>query len=196
MTKAKAIDRYRALRLAHAAPTDSPTWFVLYVNAGRERQVAEDLAAFGFHAFCPMEVEWRLKPRQQRRKGTPDRVKHEKPLLSRYVFVGMPVGGPWRTVKLIDGVVDALKSDGRYWPVPAPAIDRMRAAYEAGDFDRTIVEAERLAALVGSIVSIARGPFAGLSATVMAASAKYTSVEIDVMGRKATVKMRTEEVES
>jgi transcription antitermination factor NusG len=196
MTRATAADRYRALRLQPAEPTDSPTWFVLYVNAGRERQVAEDLAAFGFHAFCPMEVEWRLKPRQQRRKGVPDRVKHERPLLSRYVFVGMGSGGPWRTVKLIDGVVDALKSDGRYWPVPSPAIDRMRAAYEAGDFDRTIVEAERLAALVGSIVSIARGPFAGLSATVMAASAKYTSVEIDVMGRKATVKMRTEEVQT
>jgi transcription antitermination factor NusG len=137
-----------------------------------------------------------LKPRQQRRKGTPDRVKHERPLLSRYVFVGMAQGGPWRTVKLIDGVVDALKVDGRYWPVPAPAIDRMRAAYEAGDFDRTIVEAERLAALVGSIVSIARGPFAGLSATVMAASAKYTSVEIEIMGGKRTVKLATEEVES
>jgi transcription antitermination factor NusG len=196
MTRATAADRYRALRLQHAEPTDIPTWYVLYVNAGRERQVAEDLAEFGFSAFCPMEVEWRLKPRQQRGKGKPDRVKHEKPLLSRYVFVGMGAGGPWRTVKLIDGVVDALKSDGRYWPVPSPAIDRMRAAYEAGDFDRTIVEAERLAALVGSIVSIARGPFAGLSATVMAASAKYTSVEIDVMGRKATVKMRTEEVQT
>jgi transcription antitermination factor NusG len=196
MTRAKAIDRYRALRLAHAEPTDSPTWYVLYVNAGRERQVAEDLAAFGFHAFCPMEVEWRLKPRQQRRKGKPDRVKHEKPLLSRYVFVGMGSGGPWRTVKLIDGVVDALKSDGRYWPVPAQSIEAMRDAYEAGDFDRTIVEAERLAALVGSIVSIARGPFAGLSATVMAASAKYTSVEIEIMGGKRVVKLATEEVES
>jgi transcription antitermination factor NusG len=120
------------------------------VNAGREKAVAEDLAAFGFHAFCPMEVEWRLKPRQQRGKGKPDRVKHERPLLSRYVFVGMGSGGPWRTVKLIDGVVDALKSDGRYWPVPSPAIDRMRAAYEAGDFDKTIVEAERLASeLIG-----------------------------------------------
>jgi transcription antitermination factor NusG len=196
MTRATAADRYRALRLQPAEPTDSPTWYVLYVNAGRERQVAEDLAEFGFSAFCPMEVEWRLKPRQQRRKGVPDRVKHERPLLSRYVFVGMGSGGPWRTVKLIDGVVDALKSDGRYWPVPAPAIDRMRAAYEAGDFDRTIVEAERLAALVGSIVSIARGPFAGLSATVMAASAKYTSVEIEIMGGKRVVKLATEEVES
>ena len=196
MTKATAIDRYRALRLAHAEPTDSPNWYVLYVNAGREKAVAEDLAEFGFHAFCPMEVEWRLKPRQQRGKGKPDRVKHERPLLSRYVFVGMPDTGPWRTVKLIDGVIDALKSYGRYWPVPSPAIDRMRAAYDAGDFDKTIVEAERLAALVGSIVSIARGPFAGLSATVMAASAKYTSVEIDVMGRKAMVKMRTEEVQT
>jgi transcription antitermination factor NusG len=196
MTRATAADRYRALRLAHAEPTDAPIWYVLYVNAGREKAVAEDLAAFGFHAFCPMEVEWRLKPRQQRGKGKPDRVKHERPLLSRYVFVGMGSGGPWRTVKLIDGVVDALKSDGRYWPVPSPAIDRMRAAYEAGDFDRTIVEAERLASLIGSMVSIARGPFAGMRATVMAASAKYTSVEIDVMGRKATVKMRTEEVQT
>jgi transcription antitermination factor NusG len=137
------------------------------------------------------------KPRHHRRKGVSDKMKHEKPLLGRYVFVGMSeTAGQWRTVKLIDGVIDALKSDGRYWPVPSPAIDRMRAAYEAGDFDRTIVEAERLAALVGSIVSIARGPFAGLSATVMSASAKYTSVEIEILGGKRTVKLATEEVES
>jgi transcription antitermination factor NusG len=194
MTKAKAIDRYRALRLAHAEPTDAPTWFVLYVNAGREKAVAEDLAEFGFSAFCPMEVEWRLKPRQQRRKGVPDRVKHERPLLSRYVFVGMPVGGPWRTVKLIDGVVDALKSDGRYWPVPSPAIDRMRDAYEAGMYDRTCIEAERLIALIGQVVDLKSGPFAGLSAKVTAASAKYVSAEIDMMGRATTLKLALEDV--
>jgi transcription antitermination factor NusG len=194
MTRATAADRYRALRLQPAEPTDSPTWFVLYVNAGRERQVAEDLEAFGFSAFCPMEVEWRLKPRQQRRKGTPDRVKHERPLLSRYVFVGMPQTGPWRTVKLIDGVVDALKSDGLYWRVPSPAIDRMRAAYEAGLFDKTVSEAQRLSEMIGQIVTIQRGPFAGFAATVTAASAKYVSAEIDLLGQKTTLKMATEEI--
>jgi transcription antitermination factor NusG len=194
MTRATAADRYRALRLQPAEPTDAPTWFVLYVNAGREKAVAEDLAAFGFSAFCPMEVEWRLKPRQQRGKGVPDRVKHERPLLSRYVFVGMGAGGPWRTVKLIDGVVDALKSDGRYWPVPSPAIDRMRDAYEAGMFDRTISEAARLSELIGQIVTIQRGPFAGFAATVTAASAKYVSAEIDLLGQKTTLKMATEEI--
>lgn len=169
---------------------------MLYVNAGREAQVAEDLEAFGFHAFAPMETMWRLVPRQQRGKGRPDRVKHQRPLLSRYVFVGMPSGGPWRTVKLLDGVVDALKADGVYWPVPGRLIDNMREAWLAGSFDRTIVEAERLAALIGSMVQIQRGPFAGLSAKVTAASAKYTSVEIDLMGAKRTVKLATEEVES
>jgi transcription antitermination factor NusG len=194
MPKARTTDRYRALRLAHAEPTDSPTWYVLYTHAGREAQVAEDLEAFGFHAFAPMEVQWRLVPKQQRGKGKPDRVKHEKPLLSRYVFVGMGLGGPWRTVKLIDGVVDALKADGHYWPVPSPVIGRMKAAYEAGDFDKTLIEAERLSALVGQMVSINRGPFAGFPAKVMAASAKYTSVEIEIMGAKRTLKLATEEV--
>lgn len=195
MPKARTIDRYRALRLAHAEPTDSPTWYVLYVNAGREAQVAEDLEAFGFHAFAPMETLWRLVPKQQRGKGKPDRVKHDRPLISRYVFVGMGEGGPWRTVKLLDGVVDALKADGHYWPVPGTVIDRMKAAYEAGDFDRTLIEAERLSALVGQMVQIKRGPFAGLPAKVTAASAKYTSVEIELMGAKRTVKLATEEVE-
>jgi transcription antitermination factor NusG len=195
--KTRTIDRYRSLRLEHAAPTEEPTWYVLFTAAGKEKAVAEDLEAFGFAAFCPMEAVWRLKPLQQRRKGTPHRVKHERPLLSRYVFVGMdPHRGPWRTVKLIEGVRDVLRADGRFWPVPAPAIAKMREAYEAGFFDQTVSEAARLAEMIGQIVTINRGPFAGFLATVTAASAKYVSAEIDMLGRKATVKMHREDVET
>jgi transcription antitermination factor NusG len=197
MTRAHAADRYRALRLQPAEPTDAPTWYVITVKAGKAMAVASDLAEFGYHVFCPLEVEWRLRPRHHRRKGVSDKMKHEKPLLGRYLFVGMSeTAGQWRTVMLIDGMDAALKLDGRYWPVPAQSIEAMRDAYEAGLYDKTVSEAQRLSELIGQIVTIQRGPFAGFAATVTAASAKYVSAEIDVMGRKATVKMRTEEVDS
>ena len=185
--------RHFSLGMRPATITDDPTWFVVRVAPRREPAVVEELLDLGFSAFVPMERIKKLKPVTQRKKGASHYEPVERALMPSYVFVGVTPGAfrEMRTVLMVEHVADILRSrDGA--PVPVPTSDVLRLAEEcaAGRYDATLLEAEKLAALVGKTVRLPEAhALAGIKAKITKASRKGVEAEVFLLGATRTVRM-------
>ena len=166
-------------------------WFVLNVMTGREAEVTDELLDLGYAAFCPMERIKKLKPVTQRRKGETHYRVVERALLPSYTFVGLgrddTLSAAFRCQHLIGALGSRVAA-----PVAIPAAAVMRLAEEcaAGRYDATILEAEKIAALIGKTVRLPEShPLAGIEAKITAVARGGVEAEVFLFGATRTVKM-------
>jgi transcription antitermination factor NusG len=198
--------RYRAPRGLRKGAWPSPTptrepgdtWFVLWVDGAKEIEIEGELKEMAIEVFLPVSVEKRDIHPRFRRKGRPHFSLIRRPLFPNYIFVCLPTKSttPWHAVLSVKGVREVMSNDGHAIPIRPEPIEALRKAVEEGDFDAAVIEAERLAALVGQLVTIRKGAFAGHAATVVEASPKSVTAEIEILGRKTRLKLARKEIET
>lgn len=170
-------------------------WFVLNVMTGRETAVTDELLDLGYAAFCPMERTKRLKPVTQRRKGETHYRVVERALLPSYTFVGLGANDTLSNALRCEHMIGALGS-GVSVPVaiPASAVMRLAEECEAGRYDETVLESEKIAALIGRTVTLPRNhPLAGIAAKITNAHKQGVEAEVFLFGATRTVKLSVQD---
>jgi len=133
-------------------------WFVVCTNINCEVRAKGGLEALGYTVFLPMQQKWKRRTARGTRK--PERV--ERPLFSRYLFVGLVAGQCWYPIRRTDGVESILCADGEPQRVPDAEIARFMAAERTGLFDYT----RECLFRVGDHVHVDGGPFGDFAAEV------------------------------
>jgi transcription antitermination factor NusG len=134
-------------------------WHVLSVFASRETAVAKRL---GPAAYIPYRERWR--PAMW---GRPRRELEDTPLLSGYLFLGVPVAS-WADVLAVPDVLGVLLADGR------PAVVRDAELAELRQV------AKRAPIVPGQKVDVSLGPFAGQSLMVKAVDTPRRTITADI----------------
>ncbi len=191
--------RHVSLGLQAAKTGEVSSWHVLNVFTGREVDVTEELLDLGYAAFCPMQRTRRLKPVTQRRKGQDHYRTVESALIPAYVFVGLAAGDNLAGAMRCEHLIGALGSSVTMMALSIPKADVHRLAEEcaAGRYDATIMEAERIAAMIGKTITLPEGhALAGLEATVKRASRRGVEAEVFLLGATRAVKMSVADAEA
>lgn len=163
--------------LEPAAITTS--WLALYTKPKAEKKVKERLDSAGFENFLPLQTI--IKQWSDRKK------KIQVPLINSYVFVKL---SPKNAVQLyqIPGVVGVLKYLGNYAVVKEEEIENLKILSINGVPMNTVSKPLQLSK--GQKVSIATGPFKGLTAVFLKESGKQrVIVEIETLGNYIEVSM-------
>jgi transcription antitermination factor NusG len=175
---------------------------VLWVDGAKEIEIEGELKRDGDRGVLARERrEAGHSPPVQEEGATALFSLIRRPLFPNYLFRLPPDEAQRRLGRPVLGVKGVQRgrwaNDGHAIPIPAAEpIEALRKAVEEGDFDAAVIEAERLAALVGQPVTIRKGAFAGHAATVVEASPKSVTAEIDIMGRKTRLKLARKEIET
>lgn len=114
-------------------------WFVVYTNPKCEAKAAEGMRAKSFDAYVPISAEWRWPSPIAKKRGA-KRSRVEKPLLTRYVFVRMPVfdrRAPFGAVRAIDGVREFVGTPDGPLVILDGLIEALRDREAIGEFDKT-----------------------------------------------------------
>ncbi|MBF9234694.1 transcription termination/antitermination protein NusG [Microvirga alba] len=173
-----------------ARPVLNPSWYVIFTNPKCEERAQGGLEALGYATFLPMMAKWVKVPPHRAKGDKNKRERVERPLFPRYLFVGLEQGlDSFYPIRLTDGVADILNNKGAPIRVPDEIMSRMQDAYERGDHDETVKEAQRFAAKFasGQTVRMASGPFEGFTATILNASKTTIALEAEVYGRKVKI---------
>ena len=196
----KLRSRHVSLGMKPATETDVPTWYVLNVFTNREEDVTEELLDLGFAAFCPMERVKKLKPVMQRKKGESHYRIIERALFPGYVLVGLDPAAPgdFRKVLMVEHAINTLRSrDGASVPIPRAIVERFAAECAAGRYDQSMLEAERLAALIGQTVTLPQcHALAGLPAKVTKANRKGVEAEVFLFGATRAVQLSVQDAKA
>lgn len=186
---------------APAASTERCGWFVAAVYEGHDQDVAKALGEAGWDAYSPSETVagGRRRWRHDRWVELPGEAKRV-PLFPGYVFVLMPLAGPFHLVERAKHVIGLLRMDGAPRPVTARVagvnvVEAIRAAEAMGAFDRTMKKPDlgkkrSRRFKPGQAVRVQGGPFAGFAAQIQG----YTSnqrlrVLLDVFGRSTPAEL-------
>jgi len=161
-------------------------WHVVYTAPQGEVTARNGIRAIGFDTYLPLERTTKI----QRRR----RVELERPLFSRYVFVGVRIQDDWQDLKRVDGVESVLCNNDLPSRVPQAFIEKLRHMEVMGSFDF-----RRGAApfQIGERVKVSDGPFAGLHAVIEGFTEKLRNVKasrrakvlLDFLGRQTAMEM-------
>ena len=148
------------------------SWYVVHVNSGADAAVADRLRAMGhmvlfLHYLVAPKKSKRLS-RKQREEGKVGGEKTKRPLMTGYVFVGMVPPLDFYEVNSLRGVAAVLANDKGPAELDVREIDRLRAGAGKGGLVELQPERPgcRLTLIVGSVVRILSGPFAGFEGPV------------------------------
>lgn len=161
--------------------------YVVYTNINCEERAALGLRAAGFEVFLPTVT--RMVKRGSRKK-----IKVERPLFSRYLFVRFDINrDPWTAIKRTDGVEALICNNQIPVSVPDAAIERLRTLQGLGAFDETVGRTE---IGKGQSVRIEAGAFADWVGEVLAADNERRRVEIllDLLNRRVRINLPMESV--
>lgn len=103
------------------------TWYVVVTELNRERSVCEDLARAGVEPYAPMKRWFRIGG------GIVTR-----PLLTGYVFAGLPVGdGGFHALMAPRNSKSILPRPDAPQAIPTHEVDRLKIMEASGEFDQT-----------------------------------------------------------
>lgn len=166
-------------------------WVVLNIDSRlSEHEIAELQSEIGSPLICPFAVQWRVKPKHMRREGQPNRTKTVKQLFEGYAFLrpenddhflaALAHSSVYGSVRTYTGYctmrdrdmneVIEVTSDGRY-DDPDPGAPKI----ELGRAKKVSIEE-----LIGSKVTITRGPLAGLEGEI--GKLRYSDVGVKLEG--------------
>ncbi len=190
-----------AYSITKRTPAGEKDWFVVYTDPQCEKAVVEKLGEdLGFRAAAPIVKEWE----RRRRRDKDRRVKVERPLLPRYVFVELPrVGAPFgrvtgqKHVQEFLGATDPVR-------VPAGIVEELLERERLGDFDLTQPARKRREAVSiglnewivpGAQVVVEDGPFASFPGVIEHADHKRgtAKVAVSIFGRQTPVRLEFEQ---
>lgn len=118
------------------ADTDLPvralTWFVIWAAVRAERKVADAIQALDHQVYLPVSVHWSRRGVGRRQKP---RVKVERPLLDRYLIVGLENPEEWPVIRRLDGVEKVV---GKLDKPGIDAMFEMKAQQALGLWDETL----------------------------------------------------------
>ena len=166
------------------APVSRPLgrgWHVVRTNVHCEVRARLGIEALGFPVYLPCETRI---VRHARRK-----VPVRRPLFPRYLFAAFDAERePWGAIRTTHGVECLLTSDPDVPArVPDAAIERLRRAEAAGEFDLTRPGASFS---LGASVRIEEGPFADMVGEVKRADSKHrVAVLLSLLHRTITVEV-------
>ena len=125
-------------KLADFAPPPAPIiiadperldWYVVETLLHGSFLAEGELRQRGMDAYCPRETVWRTSGRRK--------AHHSRPLLGRYLFLGMDTERQsFHTVRLTPGVGRVIGTDAPRC-IPYRAVRAFRDAETLGNFDRT-----------------------------------------------------------
>lgn len=152
----------------------SKRWFVVQTNIKSERKAEDNLRLAGFDVYLPT---YRVEIKNKR---TNTYITRERPLLMRYMFVGMDMRAQhFGFVRACEGVESLLGVNGTPIPVPARDIEALYLAEFDMRFDDTraarIHRKEEAATrkqtlemkyAKGNAVTVTAGPFASFGGLV------------------------------
>lgn len=166
-------------------------WIVLNIDSRlSELEIAELQSELGSPLCCPFAVRWRVKPKHMRREGQPNRNKVVRQLFEGYAFfrpanddhllAALGHKSVYGSVRTYTGYctmrdtamveLDDIVSDGRY-DDPDPGAPQL----ELGKAKKVSIED-----LIGSKVTITRGPLAGLEGEI--GKLRYSDVGVELEG--------------
>lgn len=176
-------------------------WFVAAVYEGHDQDVAKALCEAGWDAYSPSETVAGKRRRWRHDRWVElDTEAKRVPLFPGYVFVLMPLAGPFHLVERAKHVVGLLRMDGAPRPVTARVsgvnvVEAIRAAETMGAFDRTMKKPDmgkrrNRRFKPGQAVRVQDGPFAGFAAQIQGyTSGQRLRVLLDYMGRSTPVEL-------
>lgn len=175
---------------------DQKLWYVVRANIKSEAKAAENIRQAGFDVYLPRQ-RYEVKHRR-----TNTYTVKERPLMMRYLFVGMAHDAlHFGFVRSCEGVERFLEVEGRPIRVLHKHVDAILDAEIDMRFDdtrqarihrkeeaRTVKETVRMKFKPGTMVDIVEGPFADFSAVVSVVT-KSGNVEalVQLFGRLSTV---------
>lgn len=179
----------------HAPPEtfEGFAWYVVYTNIKCERRAQLGLRRKGYQTYLPFQ---KVDVRHARKIDVV-----EKPLLPRYLFIGLTTGQDFYHMRGVDGVESIVRNNMVPVMIKPDHLKVIRDREAAGAFDYSGAEKRRKAALVaqckpGSAVEITTGPMSGLRAIVEHVQATgHIQALIDFFGRSTPVRIGIEEVE-
>lgn len=156
-------------------------WFAVRTAHGCELMVRDELNGNGHRAYCP------LGRRRVWYKKTGRKVTVQRPVFTRYAFVGCSMARPLgkRSADKIEAILSDAKGPLR---IPAAVIKRINDLELAGEWDEDKAWSEKTLFRPGEEVRIAAGPFAGFQAVFEARTAEERiKLLIDIFGRPTPV---------
>ncbi len=162
-------------------------WHVVYTSPQGEGIANKSIRALGFDAYMPLERTVRIVRRRK--------VEVERPLFSRYLFVGVEMLDDWKAVLDLDGVEDVLRNNDIPSRVPVAWIEMLRKLEGLGSFDRR--KNAPTPFQIGEMVRVSAGPFSGLNARIESFAARLKSaskeqrakVLLDFLGQQTRMEM-------
>ena len=182
----------------------SKLWYVVRANVKCEAKAAESIRLAGFDVYLPRQ-RYEVKHRRTNTYSV-----KERPLLMRYLFVGMAHDAlHFGFVRSCDGVERFLEVEGRPLRVRHKDVDAILNAEIDMRFDdtraarihrkeeaRTVKETVRMKYKPGTMVDIVQGPFADFSAVVeQVTSSGSIEALVEVFGRLSTVSFNPQQVQ-
>lgn len=110
-------------------PPPPRNWRLLYVEAGEEFGVAEEMADLGYEAFVAKSRRW-VRPR-----GTKSRREVIRPAFARYVFFKVGERTDWMAIRDVRGVHSVLCNDNAPVRVLDSTVEHLQVAQDMGLFD-------------------------------------------------------------
>ena len=143
-------------------------WFALYTKSRNEKRVAENLAALGIEAYCPLVTT--IKQWSDRKK------KVESPLIPSYVFVKIAEANR-KDVFQINGVVQYVFWLGKPAIIKPSEIETLKTQLAA-----PVVKVDIETWIPNTAIQIKEGPFKNQMAEVDKISANKVTLIIKSLG--------------
>jgi transcriptional antiterminator NusG len=179
-------------------------WYVVRSNIKCEEKAAANLSAAGFDVYFPRQ---RVEVKHKR---TNTILTKERPLMMRYLFVGLQrSNAPFGFVRACEGVESILGVNGTPVKVPATLVDSILMAEINLEFDdtreariarkeeaRTRKETIAMKFRKGLSVLIVDGPFASFLGEVAAVTSRgAVDILVEIFGRETLVEMEAGQIE-
>lgn len=180
-------------------------WFVVRTNPKCEEKATGNLRAAGFDVYYPRQRY------ERKHKRTNCITVHERPLMLRYLFVGLrPIDPPFGFVRACEGVESILGVNGRPIKIPFSIVERIFDDEINLRFDdtrdariarkkeaKTRRETMAMKYPVGSLVEVTDGPFASFHALVEGITSKGDiEVLVEIFGRMTPIELRSAQLQA
>jgi transcriptional antiterminator RfaH len=162
-----------------ACMMSAPTWFAAWTKPKHEHIAAANLArSLGLEVFLP-----RLQLKKVTRRGW---MRVTEPLFPGYLFVRCVLEDRINDIQHTTGVKRMLQFGGKFPAIPNPVIEELQKHFEG---DSVVKVEDPLSA--GDEVTVASGPFAGMSAYVLRTLPAKERVQIllEILGRPTAVEV-------
>jgi transcription antitermination factor NusG len=155
-------------------------WFAVYTAPRMEGKVIEGLERQNLVSYMPIAATWKKQSAREKHQREP-KMRIERPVWPRYVFVALPVEMrvtddeklvivPFGELRRIFGILDIVGDGTRPLQIADEFIAGLLLRQADGDFDDTIRRGRRIVvpkwAHPNIAVTIKRGPFAGFNGII------------------------------